>query len=124
MRRYNGSMKLRIAALVAVAPLLLLAHEPAGKPITLTAKVVDTGCFFGHETPGDHTACATACAKNGVPLALLDGSGKLFFVIAADHKNPNTKLLPFVEKKVKVTGTEIEKGGLHGVLIKTVEAAE
>ena len=118
-------MKLRLLALSAVSALLVFAHDdPKGKPISMTAKVVDTGCYFSHDTAADHVACATACAKNGVPLALVDGSGKLFMVIAANHQNPNTKLLPFIEKKVKVTGTEIEKGGLHGVLIKTIEAAE
>jgi hypothetical protein len=90
----------------------------------MTARVVDTGCYFSHDTAADHATCATTCAKNGVPLALLDASGKLFMVIAADHQNPNTKLLPFVEKKVKVTGVELEKGGLHGILIKTIAAAE
>jgi hypothetical protein len=44
--------------------------------------------------------------------------------VAADHKNQNTKLMPFVEKKVKVTGTLLEKGGLAGLTIKTVEAPQ
>jgi hypothetical protein len=118
-------MKLRILAFSALASVLLIAHDdPKGKPITMTARVIDTGCYFSHDTDEKHTTCATTCAKNGVPLALLDASGKLFMVIAADHQNPNTKLLPFVEKKVKVTGVELEKGGLHGILIKTVAAAE
>lgn len=118
-------MKLRVLALSALAAVLCFAHdEPKGKPITMTAKVIDTGCYFSHDTDANHATCATTCAKNGVPLALLDASGKLFMVIAANHQNPNTKLMPFVEKKVKVTGTELEKGGLRGILIKTVEAAE
>jgi hypothetical protein len=44
--------------------------------------------------------------------------------VAADHKNQNTKLMAFIEKKVKVTGTLVEKGGLAGITIKTVEAAQ
>ncbi len=38
--------------------------------------------------------------------------------VAADHKNQNAKLLPFVEDKVKVTGTLLEKGGLAGLTIR------
>jgi hypothetical protein len=110
-----------LAAVFAVTA--VLAHdEPKGKPITLTAKVVDTGCYFSGET--NPKACATMCAKNGIPLALVDDTGKMYLVIAAEHKNPNTQLLPFVEMKVKVTGIEVEKGGMHGVLIKTVEQAK
>lgn len=104
----------------------LFAHdEPKGKPITVTGLVVDTGCYLSHDSKGaDHTACATTCAKNGVPLAILDDKGKLYMPIAADHKNQNLKLMPFIEKKVKVDGTLLEKGGVSGIAIKTVAAAE
>ena len=58
------------------------------------------------------------------PLALLDeASGTLYIPVATDHKNQNLKLMPFIEKKVKVTGTLVEKGGVKGFAIKTVEAA-
>ncbi|MFN7918577.1 MAG: hypothetical protein U0Q16_00680 [Bryobacteraceae bacterium] len=100
---------------------LLLASE-----LTLTALVVDTGCYVSHNTKGpQHVNCATACAKNGVPLALLEEkSGTVYLPIAVDHKNPNTKLMPFIEKQVKVTGVLIEKGGIKGIAVKTVEAAK
>jgi hypothetical protein len=48
----------------------------------------------------------------------------LYIPIAADHKNPNLKLMPFLEKKVKVTGSSMVKGGVNGISIKTVEAAD
>lgn len=41
-----------------------------------------------------------------------------------DHKHPNTLLMPFTEKKVKVTGTQVQRGGLTGSSIKTVEATK
>lgn len=58
----------------------LFAHEGhKGKPITVTGTVVDTGCYVKHDSKGsEHAACAAACAKNGVPLAILDNSGKLY----------------------------------------------
>jgi hypothetical protein len=31
--------------------------------------------------------------------------------------------MPFIEKKVKVTGTAVDRGGLTGIAIKTIEAA-
>lgn len=104
----------------------LFAHdEPKGKPISMTGTVVDTGCYMAHGAKGaDHVACATKCAKNGVPLAIVDDSGKLYMPIAAEHTNQNLKLMPFVEKKVKIDGTLIEKGGMAGIAIKTIAAAE
>jgi hypothetical protein len=41
-----------------------------------------------------------------------------------NHKNANAQLLPFIEKKVKVSGVVMEKGGLKGIVIDKVEAAE
>jgi len=73
---------------------------------------------MSHDALGEkHTDCAAMCAKNGVPLAIVDAAGKLYMHVAADHKNPNAKLMPFVEKKVKITGTLLEKGGLTGLTI-------
>jgi hypothetical protein len=40
-----------------------------------------------------------------------------------DHKNQNARLMPFIEKKVKVSGTLVEKNGLEGLAIKTMEDA-
>jgi len=105
---------------------VLFAHEePKGKAITVTGEVIDTGCYVAHGGHGaDHATCAATCAKNGVPLAILDASGKIYMPIAADHKNQNAKLMPFIEKKVKVSGTLLEKGGFTGIAIKTIEAAD
>ena len=102
---------------------LAIAHdEHPGKSITISGTVVDTGCYVSHDSKGEaHAKCAAACAKNGVPLAILDDHGTLYMPIAVEHKDQNAKLTPFIEKRVKVTGTELQKGGLKGIAIKTVE---
>ncbi len=119
-------MKARFAVLSAMLATAALAHDDhAGKPVTITGTVIDTGCYVSHAAKAEkHMDCAAMCAKNGVPLAIVDGAGKLYLPIAADHKSQNAKLMPFIEKKVKVTGTAMEKGGLQGIAIKTVEAAK
>src|SRR5260370_36111043 len=119
-------MKSRLTILGAIFAITLLAHEDhKGKPVTITGTVVDTGCYMSHDAIGEkHIECATACAKAGVPLAIVDGAGKIYMPIAADHKSQNAKLMPFIEKKEKVTGTAMEKRGLEGIVIKTVEAAQ
>jgi hypothetical protein len=119
-------MKRSLVAGAVLALGVLFAHEePKGKAITVTGQVIDTGCYVAHGAQGaDHAACAATCAKNGVPLAILDASGKIYMPIAADHKNQNAKLMPFIEKKVKVSGTLLEKGGVTGIAIKTIEAAD
>ena len=105
--------------------MLALAHDvPKGKVVSISGTVVDTGCYVSHDSKGEsHAKCAAVCARNGVPLAILDEHGTLFMPIAVEHKDQNAKLAPFIEKRVKVTGTVLEKGGLKGIAIQTVEAA-
>lgn len=122
-------MKTTLLTLLAIASLALAQHEhgaAAGKDMTMTGLVVDTGCYMAHNSKGEkHEGCAMACAKSGVPLAILDeASGTIYIPVASDHKNQNEKLMLFIERKVKVTGTLIEKGGVKGFAIKTVEAAQ
>ena len=86
--------------------------------------MVDTGCYMAHDSEGaEHASCALECARKSVPLALADEAGNLYFVVAADHKDPNALLIPFIEKKVFVTGTLFEKGGAVGISVRTVSAA-
>ena len=115
--------------ILAGATLAIAQHdhkEGPSKAMSLTGLVVDTGCYMSHDSKGaNHEACATTCAKGGVQLAILDeATGTLYIPVASDHKNPNTKLMPFIEKKVKVTGLLMEKGGVKGLALKTVEAAQ
>ena len=98
-------------------------HE-GGKTVQITGQVVDIACFVGHNSSGaKHAKCAETCARAGNPLAVFDGK-QIFLSVSMDHTNPNTKLMPFIEKKVKVTGTVMEKSGFKGIAIEKVEAAE
>lgn len=102
-------------------------HEHhAGKTVQITGQVVDVACFVGHDSSGaKHEKCAEACARAGNPLAIYDESAKaLYLSVSTDHKNPNTKLMSFIEKKVTVKGTLLEKGGLKGLAIESVQAAQ
>ena len=116
---------LKLTLMTAAVATLLSAHGPAkGKAVDFTAAVVDTGCYVSHDSKGpSHAACAETCAKAGVPLALLDEkTGAVYLPIASDHKNQNERLMPFIEKRVKVTGTVVTKGGMTGIVIKTLTA--
>ena len=97
-----------------------------GATTRVLGTVVDVACFVGHDSAGDqHAKCAEACARAGNPLAIYDASTKTLYVpVSMDHKNPNTKLLPFVEKKVAITGRVMEKAGLKGISVESVEPAQ
>ena len=114
---------LPIAALLA--SVTLTGQDSKLHPVTITGRVIDTGCYMIHDGSGpEHENCARVCEKKGIPLAIVDDAGKVWLPLGADHKNPNTQLMPFIEKKVKVTATAVDRGGLSGIAIKTIEAAQ
>ncbi len=114
-----------IALLFSPAP--LASHEPPkGSSITIVGHVVDTACYLTHAAQGQkHVECATECAKEGIPLAILDkDSSTLYLPLASKHhKHANAELMPFIEKSVKVKGVVMERNGMKALLIEKIEAA-
>ena len=103
------------------------SHEQqGGKAAQITGLVVDIACFVGHDSSGPkHAKCAEVCARAGNPLAIYDEATKtLYLPVSLDHKNPNTRLVEFIENKVRVSGRVMEKAGLKGIAIEKVEAVK
>ena len=68
--------------------------------------------------------CATACANKGVGLAILSSDGTIYMPVSTKPGDPqNPRLVPFLEGKVKITGTHRMQNGLHTIEIDTIEAA-
>jgi hypothetical protein len=107
-------------------PLMAQGHAAtAGTEMTITGQVVDLNCFTTNGASGaGHKACAQACAKAGVPLGVLSSDGTIYVPVSSKPGDPqNSKLEPFIEGKVKVTGLHRMASGLHTIEIKTVSAA-
>jgi hypothetical protein len=67
------------------------------------------------------TLIAPPSARRKAYLAIVDGSGKLYLLLGVNHENPGSQLMPFIEEKVKVAGTSVERGGMSGIAIKSVQ---
>ena len=81
----------------------------AGKTITVAGTLVDTQCYsknaaFAGQDHGSMKGCATACAKMGIPVALLSGSE--MFIITA----PAPVLAAHMSKEARLTGKEVQTG--------------
>ena len=114
-----------VLALFAL-PLAAQGHaEAAGNDMTITGQVVDLNCHTTNGLSGPtHKACAQACAKQGVPLGILASDGTIYLPVSSKPGDPqNSKLEPYAEGKVKVTGKHRMVSGLHTIEIKTVSAA-
>jgi len=113
-----------VLALFAL-PLRAQAAAGGGDQVTVTGQVIDVNCYTTHQLSGaQHKACATACANKGVALAILSSDGTIYMPVSSKPADPqNSRLLPFVEGKVKVTGTHRMASGLHTIEIATIAAA-
>ena len=121
---------LRVTALLTV--FMALAASPGfaqgkGKPVTLTARVVDAVCLLPGGLKGDsHRECAIGCDKAGVRMYLLDEKANVMYAVMADapFKDPNAPLREHLEKVVSVKGDLYTgPGGLKVVAVKEVKAA-
>jgi predicted lipoprotein with Yx(FWY)xxD motif len=123
-------LKRSLASLAALALFALplsaqgMQHNE-GNQITLTGHVIDVYCYSTMGAKGaGHKECATACAKAGEPLAILASDGTVYMPVSNKPGDPqNSRLLPFVEGEVTVTGLHRLVNGLHTIQIQTIKAA-
>jgi hypothetical protein len=112
-------------AVLALFALPLAAQANAGNQVSLTGQVIDVNCYTTHQLSGaQHKNCAIACANKGVSLAILTSDGTIYMPVSSKPADPqNSRLMPFVEGSVKVTGTHRMVNGLHTIEIESVQAA-
>ena len=67
--------------------------------------------------------CVRECVRGGSPLVILTEDGHLYFPIS--DKMPDTdqrqKLMPFVGKYVRASGTVFEREGTHAIVITEIQ---
>ena len=101
-------------------------HGHGGKEVTITGEVIGTVCYVRHDAKGEkHKTCALACAKQGIPLGILeDETNKIYLAFPKGHGDPNAAFVEYIAMHVKVTGVVSEKGGLTGIEVKTIEEVQ
>src|SRR5438445_11663059 len=101
------------------------AHA-ATSTATIEGLVRDISCAMQNVTTNAtkfNLQCALECAKHGSPLIILAKDGTLFVPISGSTPDlsQRDRLLPFVGKYVRVSGTIFERAGTHAIAITTIE---
>ncbi|MGA7061301.1 MAG: hypothetical protein WBY69_08820, partial [Candidatus Acidiferrales bacterium] len=67
--------------------------------------------------------CAKECAKGGSPLIILTRSGDIYTPMstAMPDTSQNEKLMPFLGKFVRVSGTVYTRNGTRAITIENIE---
>jgi len=97
--------------------------QPKGERATVRGEVVDLWCYLeGGDRGPEKKQCATACAKAGNPIGILDAKGNLYVAAGLkDHQSAQTLLVDKMSDEVSVTGTVVKKGGVQMIYIDTVK---
>jgi len=89
---------------------------------TIVGEVVDITCYMRHDSRGEqHIKCALFCAKQGMPLGVLEEkSQQIYLVLPPGHDDPRGLVLPFVGLRVKIEGIVYGMGGMQGLEIEDI----
>lgn len=96
---------------------------------TIVGEVMDPACFLeaGPKSIGTgHFQCAVDCVRSGQTLAIYDRDNDRIYFVAGElpGRNPNEPLLPYIHKKVDVTGTVYHRADAWGIVITKVAPHE
>jgi hypothetical protein len=99
------------------------AAQPKGERLTVKGEVVDMWCYLeGGDRGPAKRECATACAKAGNPIGIVDAKGNLFVAAGlADHQPAQAMLIGKLNTDVTATGTVVKKGGVQMIYIDSVQ---
>ena len=119
--RHRRMVALIVGAAVAFGAGSLRA-QPRGERTMVTGEVVDMWCYLeGGDRGAAKKACATACAKAGNPIAILDAKGDLYVAAGVkDHQPAQALLLDKMNEQVTAIGTLVKKGGTQMLYIDSV----
>jgi len=104
----------------ATKPATPVAMKAQPAPVTLTGEVEDLYCYMNHKPFGpDHAACI----KAGLPVAFVAANGSVYVVTDKDKSPVNATVADFAGRKVTITGTVSERGGIKAIELMTIANA-
>ncbi|MBI3291798.1 MAG: hypothetical protein HYZ73_03180 [Elusimicrobia bacterium] len=109
------------------APSQTQVKAPAtSTPATVQGEILDMVCYMDHGEKGaKHKACAEKCIKGGAPVGLLTADGAVYLLLE-DHNAPAPyqTLKGMAAEQVTVQGTIVNRGGVQGLVVKSMNKAK
>jgi hypothetical protein len=83
MNRHTAVLSATLLATLLGTGLAIGAEKGGtGRAITLRGELVDSRCYLMKGMRGsEHVKCAVACAKDGLPIGLVDSAGKYYTLV-------------------------------------------
>jgi hypothetical protein len=117
---------MKTAALVVVVACVLgmsgSVRSADTADVTLRGEVVDLHCYLTRGASGpEHAGCGNACLARGVTPGFLADDGRVFVLLGARPFPVKDQIAGLAGEKVTVTGAPVDRGGVRGLQLKTVE---
>ena len=117
MRRFSI-----ISLLVCCCFLIAGIATAAETPVTVKGEVVDTFCYASMGARGEsHAKCGMGCAKNGIPVGLVEGNKMYILLPAKDAQPLPAAVTEKMGKVVTVTGQAFSSGGVSFLTVESVK---
>lgn len=122
MTIHKTSVAMVAAGIVVLTGLVGLA-QPKGATVTIKGEAVDLWCYMeGGDRGPAKKECATACAKAGNSIGIVDAKGTVYLAAGLqDHQPARDILIGKMNETVEVTGTLVKKGGAQMIFVKSVK---
>ncbi len=100
-----------------------LVAQPKGERTSIRGEAVDLWCYLeGGDRGPAKKECATACAKAGNPIGIVDAKGNVYVAAGLkDHQPAQALLVGRMSDEVTVTGTLVKKGGIQMIYVDSVK---
>jgi hypothetical protein len=112
-----------LGVMMSLAGALVGSAQPKGPTVTVKGEAVDLWCYMeGGDRGPAKKDCATACAKAGNPIGIVDSKGTIYVTAGLqDHQAAQALLAGKMSEQVTATGTLVTKGGTRMLFIKSVK---
>jgi hypothetical protein len=122
MTIHKASVGMVAVGVVVLTGLVGLA-QPKGATVTIKGEAVDLWCYMeGGDRGHAKKECATACAKAGNSIGIVDAKGTVYLAAGLQgHQPARDLLIGKMNEPVGVTGTLVKKGGAQMIFVKSVK---
>jgi hypothetical protein len=124
MTKHTTRLSTVVAALAVVVLLAVVSFaQPKGATVTIKGEAVDLWCYLeGGDRGPAKKECATACAKAGNSIGIVDAGGTVYLASGLqDHQPARDLLIGKMNEPVEVTGILVKKGGARMIFVKSVK---
>ena len=107
---------------------LAFGQAPDTTTVTLKGEVVDMHCFVtrhgGEGRGAAHAGCANACLARNVTAGFVASDGKVYLLFDEKPFPVKEKIAGLAGQPVSVTGVVVERDGVRGILLKSINPAQ